>query len=218
MKDIKGQHVETYLAEGLLALYPVYDNGDKTAVLTRKCRHADQRSIIWLVRKLASYYNLDLVSLRRECGDILKIRHNIALPFNSTLVLLPVKVRQAAVIGETTTGFVNMHEIKALESINNDEVATKEVEGLWLSRVVFANGALLETFNTAATLKQRQKHGALLLKSFESKNWHSNFKKHYSKTELIELIKEYDGDYGELLASIVDLMILARMIKMGCKF
>lgn len=68
----------------------------------------------WLVEKLASYYSLNLLELRRRCGDLLGLRHHISLPLSERLVLLPVKVRQSAVLGETTTGFINLLQVKEI--------------------------------------------------------------------------------------------------------
>ncbi len=212
MKDVKGQSIESYLEEGLLALYPVYDNGDKSAVLTRKCRLSDPRSTVWMVRKLASYYNLDIVSLRRECACILNIRHNIGLPFTNSLVLIPVKVRQAALPGETTNGFVNMLEIKKLLPAASCD------ENPFLSRVIFKNGAWLKTCNTVDTIKQRQKHGNALLEAFAEKFWHREFSKYFKEDELDKLFTECKQEFEELISASAKLTFKKMLILMGYNF
>jgi hypothetical protein len=211
MKDLKGQSIESYLEEGLLALYPVYDNGDKSAVLTRKGRHTDPRSTVWLIRKMASYYNLDLVSLRRECRDVLQIRHHIALAFTRALILLPVKVRQAEVPGETTNGFVNMLEIKKLLP------ATTVDKNPWLSRVVFENGKWIKTCNTVDTIRQRQKHGNALLEAFAEKFWYREYSKYFKEEELDKLLTENKLEFDELLYNSFKLTSMKLLVLMGYK-
>lgn len=212
MHNYKGKCIESYLEEGLLALYPVYDNGDKSAVLTKKCQHTDPRSTVWLIRKLASYYNLDLISLRRDCRGVLQIRHNITLAFTRALILLPVKVRQAAVPGETTNGFVNMLEIKKLLP------ATTVDESPWLSRVVFENGAWLKTCNTVDTIKQRQKHGNALLEAFAEKFWHREFSKYFKEDELDKLFTECKQEFEELINTSAKLTFKKMLMLMGYNF
>jgi len=95
----KRSDVETYLQEGLLAINPIYSADARAEVLTLEGHYHEPRSVTWLLEKIASNYFLDLdfldlVSLRRHCGFLLKIKHHISLPLNDNLVLLPAKVRQ----------------------------------------------------------------------------------------------------------------------------
>ncbi len=87
------------------------DKENKTIVFTFPEVVRDPRSVNWLVKRLAIYFSLDLGGLRRHCGKLLGLRHNISLPLDAGLVLLPIKMRQAETPGEVTTGFVNLLQI-----------------------------------------------------------------------------------------------------------
>jgi hypothetical protein len=143
--------IEQYLQEGLLAMTPVYDNGDRAEVLTKAARHKDPRTLTWLLRKIAAYYKLDLMALRRYYREYLELNHHISLPVTENLVLLPLKVRQAAAPGEVTIGFVSMQEI--------DAVLPPEEGTPYLSGIRFKNGALIGICNNAGTVKQRINEG-----------------------------------------------------------
>jgi len=156
----KRNAVERYLQEGLLAIIPLYSADARAEVLTLEGRYHEPRSITWLLEKIASRYFLDLVALRRHCGALLELKHHISLPLNDNLVLLPVKVRQIILPGETTVGFIGMQQIKTIEALKAADHAP------WLSRVVFKNGQQLKTLNTETTLNQRLKHGELVRQDF----------------------------------------------------
>jgi hypothetical protein len=113
--NTKGVDLEKYIQEGLLALLPRYQGGaGRTVIFTLKGSYPDPRGVPWLVKRLASYYSLNLPELRRHCGKLLGLRHYISLPLSEGLVLLPAKVRQAAQPGETTTGFINLLQVKEI--------------------------------------------------------------------------------------------------------
>jgi len=155
--------VEGYLEEGLLAVIPVYEEGCKTVILTLKGRRMEPRSLIWLVKKFASHYDLDLVSLRRRCGVLLNLKHHISLPMSENLVLLPIRARKALAAGDITIGYINLKEVK--------EIAVCEVEGdegndAPLSVVTFNSGTALATFNTAEKLNRRLEQGEKVLRDF----------------------------------------------------
>lgn len=154
------ESVEAYLEEGLLAVVPVYEEGSKTVILTFKSRRLEPRSLTWLVKKIASHYDLDLVSLRRRCGGLLKLKHHISLPMNESLVLLPIRGRRAITPGDITIGYINLKEVK--------DVVPCEAEGddAPLSVVTFNNGTELETFNTAEKIRLRLDQGEKVLSDF----------------------------------------------------
>lgn len=156
----KGADIEKYLQEELLALLPLYrDGAGETVVFTLQGRHQDPRGVPWLVEKLASYYSLNLLELRRRCGRLLNLRHHISLPLSESLVLLPVKMRQSAELGETTTGFINLQQI--LQILPPEEKAFA-----WLSRIQFKCGLQLKTLNTPETLRDRLRQGEVVRKDF----------------------------------------------------
>ena len=155
----KSNSIEGYLKEGLLAIIPVYEQGDRAAVLTLAGRRQEARSVPWLVEKIATCYSLDLVALRRRSGLLLNLKHHISLPMNESLILLPVKVRQALVPGETTIGYVSMLQVEGvLPPVGEDS--------LWLSRVIFKSGLELDTLNTTDTLQLRLRQGEIIRSDF----------------------------------------------------
>lgn len=114
-KTRKGSTVENYIQEGLLALVPDYRDGEcNTIVFSHLGEQRDRRSVNWLVKRLAAHFSLDLAELRRRCSKLLGLRHNISLPLDTNLVMLPVKMRQAESLGEVTIGFVNLLQVFSL--------------------------------------------------------------------------------------------------------
>ncbi len=145
---------------------PVYEEGaGATLVYTLKDRHHDPRTMIWLVEKIAAFYSLHLPGLRRRCGALLGLKHHISLPMNENLVLLPVKVRQAAAAGETTIGYVNMLQVEEVAAPPGGE------ECPWLSTICFKGGLELKALNTAGTLETRLRQGRALLDDLLKKRW-----------------------------------------------
>ena len=112
MVKINNKSVDLYIQEGLLALLPCYREGvGGTVVFTLQDSYRDRREITWLVKKLASYYSINLVELRSQCMKLLKLKRYASLPLADGLVLLPVKMRQAAQPGETTMGYLNLLQV-----------------------------------------------------------------------------------------------------------
>ena len=102
-----------YLQEGLLALVPVYQRGDAgTIIYTLRGEHEDPRSVSWVVKMTAGHYCLDLSRLRRHYSRFLDLRHNISIPLDACLVLLPVKTRRAENQGEITVGYINLLQVQ----------------------------------------------------------------------------------------------------------
>lgn len=124
--------VRKYLEEGLVALLPVYRGGvEGTEVFTLSQTYQLYHSISWSLELLARYCCVDLQSLRRHSRRLLEVRHHIPLPFSRGLVLLPVKVRDGAGLGETTVGFVNFLQIEGLEG-----AVSREADAAGLDRIV----------------------------------------------------------------------------------
>lgn len=169
----KNSDIEQYLREELLALLPHYRDGfSGTLIFTLKDRHQDPRGVPWLVEKLASYYSLDLLELRRRCGEILGLKHHISLPLSENLVLLPVKARQFALPGETATGYINLLQVERILPPPAKHAAAPPPKGAaeekapWLSRVLFKCGLTLKTLNTPETLKERLRQGEAVREDF----------------------------------------------------
>ena len=169
--------IEQYLEEGLLALVPFYEgDAGRTMVHTLQGEHRDRRGTGWLVQRLASYYHLDLGELRRRCGRLLDQRHHITLPLTSALVLLPVRARRSAALGETTMGYISLLQVEkilpapeACGAVHETGAGVKTGSHLtrsgetapphFLSLILFKNGLQLASFNTPETLEERMRQG-----------------------------------------------------------
>ena len=49
--------------------------------------------------------------MRRQCSKLLNLKRFVSLPFAGSMVLLPVKTRQAVQAGETTLGYLNLLQV-----------------------------------------------------------------------------------------------------------
>ncbi len=164
--------IQQYLAEGLVALLPVYrGNVEGTAVFTLKQTYQAYHSLAWTLKLLARFCCLDLTSLRRRSGAQLGIRHHIPLPFSQGLVLLPVKVREGATLGETTVGYINLLHIEGIAETcptgaDSTAAASSEVpvrnggdQANCRSRINCHGPIIIHSLNTASTLKQKLRQG-----------------------------------------------------------
>lgn len=106
-------------------MLPCYQDGaGGTVVFTLQGNYRDRREISWLVKKLASFYNINLLKLRRQCSRLLNLKRYVSLPFSSGMVLLPVKTRQAKRPGETTVGYFNLLQVaKILPAVDSPQRA-----------------------------------------------------------------------------------------------
>jgi hypothetical protein len=195
--NTKGVDLEKYIQEGLLALLPRYQGGaGRTVIFTLKGSYPDPRGVPWLVKRLASYYSINLPELRRHCGKLLGFRQYISLPLSEGLVLLPAKVRQAAQPGETTTGFINLLQVEEIlppaaapsraagspgvysQAASSPGASSRvadspaasyragETNPAWLSRVLFKCGLQLKTLNTPETMHDRLRQGEIVLQDY----------------------------------------------------
>lgn len=151
--------IHQYIKETLQAILPVYDeDGSGTLVYTCKGESRDKRSLPWLVNRLAHYFSLDLVTLRKRSGTLLAQKHHLSLPLNPDLVLLPVRVRKAAQQGETTIAYVNLHQIERFTEIRDNPP--------YKSVIVFQGGRVLENLYGISTLRERIRQGELVRDDF----------------------------------------------------
>jgi len=167
--------LQEYLREGLLALVPVYrDETASTRIYTRSGQHEDPRSVNWILRTIATYYWMELSELRRYYSRFLGLRHNISIPLDASLVLLPLKTRAAASLGEVTVGYMNLPQIQdilpvAKRSPEKDGNATTPVGDSpqeALSVVLFKNGFMLQSLNTPETMEERLRQGHQVRREF----------------------------------------------------
>ena len=158
---------QEYIQEGLLALVPVYENEQTgTRLYTCQGEHLDARSVHWLLKMLAASYWIELARLRRHCSRLLGLRHNISLPLDAALVLLPVKARQAAAQGEVTVGYVNLLQVQEILPSASSPISPPLAPAGSLSLIIFQNGLQLGTFNTPETLRERLRQGNQVRQEF----------------------------------------------------
>ena len=176
--------IQSFLAEGLVALLPEYgEEGGGTEVVTLQGAHQERRSLSWLVELLARYYRLNLAAVRRHTGRLLGLRHHIPLPLAEGLVLLPVKVRRAEVLGEHTAGYVNLLQVERVDAVEEragrqgtSRAGVEQVHppdapimdqihfgtedpALTRCRIICRSGLVIFCLNTAATVRAKLHQG-----------------------------------------------------------
>jgi|GEM_PF-854103 len=105
----------------IAAIIPSYNTlGDSTVLIaTDGSTTAYNTHIRTIIRRLAKQQAVDLTALRAR-AKIVTDRINLGpLPLTPKLVLVPVKVRQPRVAGDTTIGYVNYYAVKAVTANKN---------------------------------------------------------------------------------------------------
>lgn len=174
--------IADYMTEGLLALVPYYKSEYKSVVLTRKSSYPDKRAVSWLVRTVATYYQMDINLMRKRYGKMLNLRNNFSLAFTQYLVLMPVKLREATEPGENTIGYVSVSEIK---TITDPPVMTEEATP-WRSAIIFKNGRRLLTLNIVTTLWKRMRQSKEVLADYQKLNGNNTDKRSMCREALLD--------------------------------
>ncbi len=203
--------MEKYLQEGLLALVPVYDQHCQARVVTLKESHLEERSVKWLINNLALFYSLNLAHLRKRYGAILNIKHHIAIPIESELVMLPLKLRRARIPGDVTMGYVSMLHIAGVGSPPGSEEggAGKEEEGAgdgsgpWLSVITFKNGLSIKTLNRPEKVKERLKQGEVARSDFLKLRARGPLPRGLSSQNLVSQIPDCDCFCKDLVVGLI---------------
>jgi hypothetical protein len=202
----RSNDIEKLTREGLLALLPLYRKGaSRSIIFTLKGKHPDPRGVPWLVEKLSSYYSINLPELRRHCGRLLGLGHHISLPLSGSLVLLPVKVRQATVPGETTTGFINLLQVERILPPPETVPVAGEDTPIWLSRILFKCGLQIKTLNTPETLLGRLRQGETVLQDFLRRQNQGRSFAGLSRKELLEQLPNCDCVLKEMFIRMLGL-------------
>ncbi|NLX90037.1 MAG: hypothetical protein GXZ07_00330 [Firmicutes bacterium] len=158
----KEERIQQYLEETIQALLPVYDgDGSGSLVYTRKNRFRDSRSLPWLVNRLAHYFSLDLAVLRKRSASLLNQKHHLSIPLSPDLILLPVKVRQAALQGETTIAYISLTEIENLQEIKDNPP--------YKSAILLHGGRVIKSLHGVSSLRERIRQGELVGEDFRSR-------------------------------------------------
>lgn len=129
------------------ALLPSYsEQGDCSTIITTDGeKFTEPVRIKTLIRRLAYAQAADLTALRSHAAKVTNKSLFQPLPLTAHLLLLPVKVRQPRVPGDTCTGYVNYHAIGSVEP--SQETACSTV-------IVLKGGAVVSVLWTAITVRR----------------------------------------------------------------
>ena len=171
--------IKLLLREGIIALIPVNLNGlNSTCIYTLQDQYEDPRSVNWLMKTMAAHYWMELAELKRYYSRFLGLRHNISIPLDANLVLLPVKTRSAVALGEITVGYMNLLQVQDIVPViqapaeeknkkaDRSQSSHQESKGGYLSLIHFSNGFSLHSLNTPATLQERLRQGRQVRSEF----------------------------------------------------
>lgn len=143
----------------IAAIIPCYQpGGDSTAIIAVDGSVTSLTARIRTVlRRLARLRAIDLGALRSRTRAATERRNLEPLPLAPGLVLVPVKVRQPRVAGDTTTGYINFHAVTTVAANKNKPYQTTvtlagktELPVLWTPATVNRQLALARLAATAA--------------------------------------------------------------------
>ncbi|CQR74789.1 hypothetical protein SOV_08180 [Sporomusa ovata DSM 2662] len=141
--------VEQFPAPQLIAaILPCYTSeGDCSVILTTEGeRITTGVRIRTIIRRLASDQAIDLSSLRKIITDATHQSNLQPIPITPRLVLLPVKTRKPRVAGDISTGYINIHAITSMNSINKNLSSGTLIN--------LSGGAKVSTIWTITTVKR----------------------------------------------------------------
>lgn len=141
--------VEQFPAPHLIAaILPCYTSeGDSTVILTTEGeRITSEFRVRTAIRRLASDQAIDLSSLKKIITDATHQSNLQPIPITPRLVLLPVKTRKPRIAGDITTGYINIHAITSMNSINKNQSSGTLIN--------LSGGAKVSTIWTITTIKR----------------------------------------------------------------
>ncbi|HWR45803.1 hypothetical protein [Sporomusa sp.] len=100
----------------IAAIVPCYSaRGDSTIIIADDGNTTTLDSRVHaIIRRLAKTRAVDLAALRARTRAVTERKNLEPLPLAPGLILVPVKVRQPRVAGDTTIGYVNFHAVTAV--------------------------------------------------------------------------------------------------------
>ncbi|MBS4026145.1 MAG: hypothetical protein KGZ96_10795 [Clostridia bacterium] len=105
-------------------LQPVYDElgGNSTIInLGLDKTVKDRRTIKSVLKSLAKEFAVDLGETKKKYGAVVCRRSSAPIPLNSSLVLLPIKMRHSLIKGDGAWGYVVLDKIKDWGEVLGDE-------------------------------------------------------------------------------------------------
>ncbi len=143
----------------IAAIIPCYlPTGDSTTIIAADGSVTILSSRVRAVlHRLARVRAIDLSALRTRIRATTERRNLEPLPLAPGLVLVPVKVRQPRVAGDTTTGYINFHAVTSVTANKNKPYQTTvtlsgktEIPVLWTPATVNRQLALARLAATTA--------------------------------------------------------------------
>ena len=149
--------VPGYLKEGLLALIPVYaDGGNACRIYTAGREHQDNHTLRWILSQITSYYGTSIKLLHQLYGPVLNRSNTIPLPLSRETLLLPLKMREPRVSGDSTIGYLNGRSISRVEPAPPPH----------RSAICFREGLILKSYTSPATVRERLLQGDTVYREF----------------------------------------------------
>ena len=140
-------------------------------------KHLDRRSLRWIVRRLASLYNLDLAAIRNNYGPLLGRKRYLPIPFTYKLIYLPLSLKAATIPPAARLGYISLKDIAGFKA--NPE----------LNVIILQSGFELFCLNAPATIERRIRDGRLLQKIMRGEQLKGENLYHLAK-ESLSLVAE----------------------------
>lgn len=70
-----------------------------------------------VIKRLAEYFTIDLIALRKKCGGMVGRKSSSPLPLRQDFTLIPLKIRQPLGKDQGSQGFVVFEQIKEIKSL-----------------------------------------------------------------------------------------------------
>ena len=148
------------VAVNAAAIIPQYLEGvgDGTKIILKNGEAViDRRAIRTIVNKIATYYAIDLVELRKSYGEFVGQKNIIPLPFTEMVVLVPFKMRTPRAKNDLTFGYFNLCEIK---DIRKDRLRTGQ------SYIMLTSGIEVPIMHVHRTARNHIMQGERILERF----------------------------------------------------
>lgn len=139
----------------IAALLPAsHPEGGKATFLvtTSGEKYLDRRSIKWILKRLARYFNIDLAAVKENYGQLLGRKRYLPLPFTRHLIYIPLTACFEKEGIEKELSYISLLEIAGIK---------KEATSNFL---LLKSGIQLKCSNTLSTIEKRQREGRLVQK------------------------------------------------------
>jgi hypothetical protein len=155
-------------------LQPVYDElGGNSTIINLGSDKAvkDRRTVKTVLKSLAKEFAVDLGQAKKKYGAVVCRRSSAPIPLNSSLVLLPIKMRHSLIKGDGAWGYVVLDKIKDWGEVLDEGEEGAEVEVIeraeeYRSILTFHDGTRLATMVNQVTIYSLIKDGEMARKKY----------------------------------------------------